>query len=261
MNDYYRSDDAEWWARVGRGVRWLLIVAFVLGFIILAASFSFGQGFPQQCGSQSCKSVLQEERAKFGAQINQAEAGLVLDRTAWRIRTMGFGLLKKTGGNRCPVPGSTVTVSCDWLLHQPSHTGCDVLIDGPSATTTGKATPTWCAGEPYTATFVPPSDPGGVTPPEPPQPDPLESRVAVLEAKVKALEAKTVALDARATEQGKTLATLQTSLTTAQGQIQTLTDAVAALAKQVTDIACPAVDIDSSRAWGHSHTVRACPGK
>lgn len=111
------------------------------------------------------KVVLEEERAKFGAMLNAVEAGTVMARTAWRLRSEGFGLLRKDTGNVCPVPNSSVTVSCDWLVHQPSGTGCDVLISGPGPEGPGLSTPTWCAGEAFDTTrFYAPPDPGGSTP-------------------------------------------------------------------------------------------------
>ena len=66
-----------------------------------------------------------------------AQIGEYLNRVAWEHRAEGWGLLKKTGGNRCPSPQG-VEIACDILIHAPTQTHFDVLIDG-----TGVGDPTW----------------------------------------------------------------------------------------------------------------------
>jgi hypothetical protein len=66
-----------------------------------------------------------------------AQVGEYLNRVAWEHRAEGWGLLRKTGGTRCPAPQG-VEVACDILIHQPTQQHFDVLIDG---SVTG--TPTW----------------------------------------------------------------------------------------------------------------------
>ncbi len=95
-------------------------------------------------------------------------------RLVYPHRAEGFGLIRKSGGNNCPVPGSDVRVSCDIVLYRPTSTYCDVLVSAPDdvpVITPGPSKPTWCAGEPGDmANFFIPPDPGGTTVPpiEPP---------------------------------------------------------------------------------------------
>lgn len=174
--------------------RWLpwIYALVVLLVILLLASSARAQAFPDR------QSVLNEERARFGPTVTKEQIGLVMARTAWRLRVEGFGLLRKDGGNVCAIPNSAVTVSCDWLVHLPSGTGCDVL---GAADDGGPATPRWCAGEPFdTSRFLAPVDPGDVvTPPVDPPADNLaaillrvETRLAALEAAVKQLPSTTL---------------------------------------------------------------------
>lgn len=70
---------------------------------------------------------------------NAAQVGEFLNRVAWEHRAEGWGLLRKTGGTRCPAPhGGGIEISCDILIHQPSQLHFDVLIDGNIM-----GTPTW----------------------------------------------------------------------------------------------------------------------
>ncbi|MGH9312283.1 MAG: hypothetical protein ACRD1S_03695 [Vicinamibacterales bacterium] len=66
-----------------------------------------------------------------------AQIGEYLNRVAWEHRAEGWGLLRKTGGTRCPAPQG-VEIACDILIHQPTQLHFDVLIDS-----TGVGTPTW----------------------------------------------------------------------------------------------------------------------
>lgn len=143
---------------------------------------------------------LRTLRATYPAALNQAQAGDMLNRFAWQLRGEGFGLLRKDGGNNCPVPGSSVRVACDWIVHLPSGQGCDVLGSGPDPDAPGPSIPTWCDGEAFdTSRFVAPVQPsGGSTPPaDPPAPttDPaLVARIAALEARIAVLQARVDAI-------------------------------------------------------------------
>lgn len=76
-------------------------------------------------------------RAEYPAQMSREQVGELLNRIAWEHRNEGWGLLKKTGGSRCPVaPG--IEASCDILIHAPSVRHFDVLSDSESA-----AQPVW----------------------------------------------------------------------------------------------------------------------
>lgn len=107
----------------------------------------------------SLLSDLQAERAKYGAIISHADAGKLLNAVAWKNRDAGWGLLGKSSGNNCPLNGTGQPISCDWLVHQPSGLGLDVLSDGPGIVNgqpvNGKATPQWGNGYPETNWVAP----------------------------------------------------------------------------------------------------------
>ena len=136
--------------------RWILALA--LAFLVPLSAFA-----------QTPLSVLQAERAKYPALINQTQAGQLLDAVASRLGG-GWGLLRKPGGNRCPQPGTGIDVSCDWLVNKDSGLGCDVLGSGPDTDNSGPANPQWCGGDPFDRNaWVAPT---GSTPPPPPPPPP-----------------------------------------------------------------------------------------
>lgn len=153
---------------------------------LVSLAVSVSASAPPQTALPNHLRDLQALRAEYPALITQAQAGELLGRLAFRLKAEGFGLLKKTGGNRCPVSGLSVTVSCDWIVHLPSGRGCDVLGSGPDDQAPGPSTPTWCAGEPFdTAQFVPvTADPGGRT--SPPAPAPDDPRIAELQRQLAA---------------------------------------------------------------------------
>ena len=139
------------------------IVALALLVLVLRPTAAEAQGFPDR------RQTLVDARATYPGELDQRQAGELLNRVAWALRGEGFGLLRKDGGNRCPVAGLSVAVACDWLVHMPSGTGCDVLGSGPDENAPGPSTPTWCSGEPFDRSrFVAPVEPGGGPPPPPP---------------------------------------------------------------------------------------------
>lgn len=104
----------------------------------------------EEIPTNSLLSNLQTERAKYGDELTHSEAGKLLNTVAWKNKDAGWGLLEKTGGNRCDQPGGT-PISCDWLVHQPSGLGLDVLVGAPGTESDGTlvpgpSTPTWGAG-------------------------------------------------------------------------------------------------------------------
>jgi hypothetical protein len=127
--------------------------------------------------------VLRAERAKYGPQLDTTQAAALLDAVASKLGG-GWGLLRKTGGNRCPQPGTGVDVSCDWLVNKDTGTGCDALGSGPDNENgghTGPSTPQWCGGDPFDRNaWVAPTG-GGATPPPPPPPPPPPSGAATAE--------------------------------------------------------------------------------
>jgi hypothetical protein len=81
--------------------------------------------------------TVQRFRVQYPTPMSSAQRGELLNRVAWEHRSEGWGLLVKTGGNRCAAPQG-VEVACDILVHAPTRWHFDVLIDSE-----GSATPTW----------------------------------------------------------------------------------------------------------------------
>ena len=81
--------------------------------------------------------TVQQIRAEYPTPMSPAQVGELLNRVAWQHRAEGWGLLKKTGGNRCPAPQG-VEISCDILIHAPTVRHFDVLSDVEHG-----ATPVW----------------------------------------------------------------------------------------------------------------------
>ncbi len=143
----------------------LRVLGLAACLVLELPAVAAGQDLPNRL------SVLQAERAKYPATINAQQAGELLNAVAFALRAEGFGLLRKDAGNRCPIPNSSITVSCDWLVHRPSGKGCDVLGSGPDSDppANGPATPTWCGGDPFDVSkFVEPTAPSNPPPPPPP---------------------------------------------------------------------------------------------
>lgn len=87
--------------------------------------------------AQTLLEPMTKLRASYPPTVTRAQVGEMLNQIAWAHRADGWGLLKKTGGNRCPAPHG-VDVSCDILIHAPSGKHFDVLADSE-----GVATPVW----------------------------------------------------------------------------------------------------------------------
>jgi hypothetical protein len=117
---------------------------------------------------------LQVARATYPTPMAPTQLAALLNEVAWAHRAEGWGLLRKTGGNRCPRRDG-VEVSCDFLVYQPTAQGWDVLIASDT-----DAIPSWQGPYPIAiADFVAPIDPG--LPPEP-EPIPVIDFTPVLSA-------------------------------------------------------------------------------
>ena len=73
--------------------------------------------------------TVQRIRATYPGLMSEAQKAELLNRVAWEHRSEGWGLLKKTGGSRCPAPQG-VDVACDILVYAPTAWHFDVLVDG-----------------------------------------------------------------------------------------------------------------------------------
>ena len=85
---------------------------------------------------QDLSADVERIRALYPTPMSPAQHGEFLNRIAWEHRAEGWGLLIKTGGNRCPAPQG-VEVACDILVYAPNPWHFDVLsdvgvTDGPS---------------------------------------------------------------------------------------------------------------------------------
>lgn len=92
---------------------------------------------PPGGGPTSLLSDLQAERTKYGTPMTPTELGQLLNAVAWKNRSAGWVLLGKATGNNCPAPSGAL-ISCDFLVHQPTLLGYDVLIASDD-----QATPAW----------------------------------------------------------------------------------------------------------------------
>jgi hypothetical protein len=177
------------------------------------------------------------ERAKFGATMTNDECVALLNAVAWKNRDEGWGLGKKTSGNRGR-RSDGVECTVDGLVHRDTMTFVDALKDAG-----GKSEPAWqVASNPSNRPWVAPIDPDrrdDVVPPPPPPPpvDLSELRTAIqaLTVRVGALETRLTALESRpVVSHDEVLARLDV-LERAEFRIETGT----------------------SREFGHSHDVQA----
>lgn len=138
--------------------------------------------------------TVERLRASYPPEMTRAQVGELLNRVAWEHKAEGWGLLKKTGGSRCPV--GNLEASCDILVHAPSVRHFDVLSDSE-----GAARPVWrdvgpCVLGPSSgcdmANFLAPFQPTGVEPtpvPIPPPPVDLSAVYAQIDGLKASLEA------------------------------------------------------------------------
>jgi hypothetical protein len=97
----------------------------VAGFILLVSASS-------AAAQSNLLSTVQRVRADYPTPLSPAQQAELLNRVAWEHRAEGWGLLIKTGGNRCPAPQG-VDVACDILVYAPNPWHYDVLVDSGGA--------------------------------------------------------------------------------------------------------------------------------
>ena len=96
----------------------------------------------------SLLSDLQAERGNYGTSMSGSEVGKLLNAVAWKNKDTGWVLLGKASGTNCPMSNGTL-ISCDFLVHRPTLSGYDVLIDSDNT-----ATPTWSGPDPSLASLI-----------------------------------------------------------------------------------------------------------
>ena len=174
------------------------------------------------------------ERARYGVTMTNDECVALLNAVAWKNRDEGWGLGRKTSGNRGRrSDGAECTV--DGLVHRDTMTFVDALRDAG-----GKSEPAWqVAPNLSNRPWVAPIDPDGrndVAPPPPPV-DLTELRTAIqaLTSRVDALEKRLAALESR--------------------PVVSLDEVLARL--DVLERAEYRVETATSRELGHGHDVQA----
>jgi len=148
---------------------------------------------------ESLLSDVTAERARYGATMTNDECVALLNAVAWKNRDGGWGLGRKTSGNRGR-RSDGVECTVDGLVHRDTMTFVDALRDAG-----GRSEPAWqVADNPSNRPWVGPIDPhrrDEVVPPPPPPPpvDVSELRTAIhaLTSQVTALETSLRALESR----------------------------------------------------------------
>lgn len=184
--------------------------------------------------------TVERLRAEYPPKMTPAQVGKLLNRVAWEHRAEGWGLLKKTGGTRCPAPQGG-DISCDILIHAPSVRHFDALAD-----TENVATPVWrdvgpcvlgpssgCAMANYLAPVQPAGEPVPVPVPTPAPAPPVD--LGPLYAQVKALTQTVEALRMWADERVAALHERQQAL---GAELSTLTARVQLLEARPVPMRC-----------------------
>jgi hypothetical protein len=139
------------------------------------------------------------ERARYGATMTNDECVALLNAVAWKNRDGGWGLGRKTSGNRGR-RSDGVECTVDGLVHRGTMAFVDCLRDAG-----GKSEPAWqVAPNPSNRPWVAPIDPDGrddvASPPPPPPPVDLSelwTAIQALASRVVALETRLTALESR----------------------------------------------------------------
>lgn len=98
-------------------------------FSILACSL-----FVNVAAAQTPAETLAQYRQQYPQVMSEEQLGDLLNRVAYRYRADGMRLLgKPRGGATCPLPGTSLRISCDFLVHAPTLSGFDVLTDNGTA--------------------------------------------------------------------------------------------------------------------------------
>lgn len=120
-----------------------------------------GEAFTPPPGFPNLLEDLRTERARYGTTMTKEQIGKLLNAVAWKNRSGGWGLSRKTGGENCNSPVGLI--ACDILYHQPTN----IIVDALFAAGEGQvSTPMW---EPLgvnadtSRPWVGPVDPGGST--------------------------------------------------------------------------------------------------
>lgn len=107
-----------------RTTRGLIVMIFALSTVPVVAQTSL---LP----------TVERIRSEYPTPMSAEQKAQMLNRVAFEHRAEGWGLLKKSGGSRCPAPQG-FDIACDILVYAPTAWHFDVLIDQD-----GAATPAW----------------------------------------------------------------------------------------------------------------------
>ena len=178
------------------------------------------------------------ERAKFGATMTNDQCVALLNAVAWKNRDEGWGLGKKTSGNRGR-RSDGVECTVDGLVHRDTMTFVDALKDAG-----GKSEPAWqVATNPSNRPWVAPVDPDRrddvVPPPPPPPPPPVD--LSELRTAIQALTSQVTALETR-------LRTLESRPVVSLDEVHARLDGL--------ERAEYKVETATSRELGHGHDVK-----
>jgi hypothetical protein len=166
--------------------------------ILLVLLLLPGELVAQQPLPEAVCASVHAERAKFGAITDKAQLSEILNRVAWAHRADGWGLSTKTGGNRCPSPGTETgtEIACDILAHRSDGRLHDVLgsadVGAPSTARCPASTPKPPANRPWAPPSKPASAPEPTDPTDPdpePDPEPAHADLAEAIARVEAAQA------------------------------------------------------------------------
>ena len=176
------------------------------------------------------------ERAKYGATMTNDECVALLNAVAWKNRDGGWGLGRKTSGNRGR-RSDGVECTVDGLVHRATMTFVDALRDAG-----GRSEPAWqVADNPSNRPWVAPIDSDrrdDVLPPPPPPP-PVD--LSELRTAIQALSSQVTALDTR-------LRTLESRPLVSLDEVHARLD--------VLEHAEYSVETATSRELGHGHDVK-----
>lgn len=136
----------------------VFITIFSIGLFFIDTNVIFAEDI-------NLSSDIQAARAQYGDWVSHEQAAKILDTIAWNHQSEGWGLLRKSGGNNCPLESDPI--ACDILFNKVSGNIYDVFSSGPGIcngiSAAGKAGLSWGLDGPGDASlWVAPIDPASL---------------------------------------------------------------------------------------------------